>query len=377
MLDEAIFEISVGGIDVTERFNPILQHLQVEDHSGESTDKAAITLSDKNGDILLPKVGDPLSIMLGWRIAGGLTQVFDGIIDDVISRGSRSAGRELTIGAHGFNTGGKAKEPQQFHKDTASLQDFMSEAAGKAGLSFQAQSKIGAINRDYWAAGTESFIHLGQRIAHEVGAVFKIEGTQAYMWPLNTPLYGVGAGDGTIRATWGQGDGSGNLIDWDIAPIVGRPRFKEARTLYFDHATATWKEIVQTIGGIGSDYGATHTHRQPRADQGEATNSSAANAAVSTREAGTGIVKIRGEPAARSEGSCIVSGVRAGVDGSYRIDGVRHELTRSAGFLTSLELRQPGGGAGTDSRPALPDPNAGGPFIDSVPPAPSTPPPGP
>ena len=376
MLDEAIFEISVGGIDVTERFNPILQHLQVEDHSGETTDKAAITLSDKNGEILLPKVGDSLSIMLGWRTAGGLTQVFNGIVDAVISRGSRTAGRELTISAHGFDTEGKAKEPLEFHKDKASLQDFMSEAAGKAGLSFQAQSKVGAINRDYWAAGTESFIHLGQRLAHEVGAVFKIEGSQAYMWPLNTPFYGVGAGDGTIRATWGQGDGSGNLIEWDIAPIVGRPRFNQARTRYFDHTKATWNEIAQAIGGMGNA-AAAHTHRQPRADQAEASDTSGANDAVSTREAGTGIVKIRGEPAARSEGSCIVSGVRAGVDGSYRIDGVRHELTRSAGFLTSLELKQPGGGAGTDSRPVVPDPNAGGPFIDSVPPPPSTPPPGP
>src|ERR1035437_4236767 len=252
MLDEAIFEISVGGIDVTERFNPILQHLQVEDHSGETTDKAAITLSDKNGEILLPKVGDSLSIMLGWRTAGGLTQVFNGIVDAVISRGSRTAGGDLTISAHGFDTEGKAKEPLEFHKDKASLQDFMSEAAGKAGLSFQAQSKVGAINRDYWAAGTESFIHLGQRLAHEVGAVFKIEGSQAYMWPLNTPFYGVGAGDGTIRATWGQGDGSGTLIEWDIAPIVGGPRFHPGGPPFFRHTQGNLEEKAGGLGGAGA-----------------------------------------------------------------------------------------------------------------------------
>jgi phage protein D len=372
MLDQAIFQISVGGTDVTETFNPILQQLQVEDRSGESTDHAMITLADVDGSILLPSVGDSVNILLGWKIAGGLTQVFDGIIDEVASRGSREAGRLLVVKAHGFDTGGKAKEPQEFHKDNASLQDFLSQAAGNAGLSFQAESSVGGIQRPYWVAGTESFIHLGQRIAHEVGAVFKIQGTQAYMWPLNTPMQAAGGGTGSVNATWGQGNDTGNLIEWDIAPVVGRPQYAQARTRWFDHTKATWKDVIQAISGIGSDYAATHTHRQTRADQGEATTTSAANEAIATREAGTGIVTIVGQPAAFSEGSCTVSGVRPGVDGTYRIAGVRHELNRSSGFITQLELKQPGGGAGTDPRPVVPD-LTGPPPIDSVP-APATPP---
>jgi phage protein D len=379
MLDQAIFQISVGGTDVTETFDPILQQLQVEDHSGESTDRAMVTLADVDGAILLPSVGDSVNILLGWKIAGGLTQVFDGIVDEVASRGGRGAGRLLVVKAHGFDTGGKAKEPQQFHKDNASLQDFLSQAAGNAGLSFQAEGSVGGIQRPYWVAGTESFIHLGQRIAHEVGAVFKIEGTQAYMWPLNTPLQAAGSGGGNVTAIWGEGNDTGNLIEWDISPIVGRPQYAQTSARWFDHTTATWKEVTQSIGGIGSDYAsdyaATHTHRQTRADAGEATTTAAANAAISTREAGTGIVTIVGQPAAFCEGSCTVSGVRAGVDGTYRIAGVRHELNRSSGFITQLELKQPGGGAGTDPRPVVPN-LTGPPPIDSVPPAidPATPP---
>jgi hypothetical protein len=368
MLDQAIFQLSVGGTNVTETLNPILQQLKVQDQSGESTGQAIITLADIGGGILLPSVGDSMTIVLGWKIAGGLTQVFNGTVDEVASRGSREAGRVLQVNARGFDTGGKAKEPQEFHKDNASLQDFMSQAGGNVGMTFQAESSIGGIQRPYWVAGTESFIHLGQRIAHEIGAVFKIVGTQAYMWPLNTPMQAAGGGTGGVNATWGQGNNTGNLIEWDIAPIVGRPQYANARTRWYDRTTATWKDVTKVISGITGNYAATHTHRQTRADAGEAKTTSASSAAIATREAGTGIVTIVGQPAAFCEGSCTVSGVRAGVDGTYRIAGVRHELNRSSGFITQLELKQPGGGAGTDVRPVLPAPNNAPVAIDSVPP---------
>lgn len=358
---EALFELSVGGIDVTERFNPILEHVDVQDRSGETTSKAQVLLSDVDGQILLPAIGENLVLRLGWT---EVVQVFEGVIDDVRSRGGRSEGRQLTISAHGFDTGGKAKEPLEFHKDKASLQDFMSEAAGKAGLSFQAEGRIASIMRDYWAAGTESFIHLGQRIAHETGAVFKIQGGQAFMWPLNSPMVGVGSGgDGSIGARWGRG---GNLISWDIAPIIARPRFAQARTRYYDHKTATWKETKTEIAGENG--AAEYTHRQTRADEDEANGTSGANSSTSQREAGSGNVSIVGEPGAFPEGTCNVAGVRPGVDGAYRIDGVNHRLSRGSGFLTHLELKQPGGGAGSDSRiaPVIPDHSAGAGYVDSV-----------
>jgi phage protein D len=73
MLDQAIFQIIVGGTNVTETFNPIMQQLKVEDQSGESTDHAMVTLADIGGAILLPSVGDSMNILLGWKVAGGLT----------------------------------------------------------------------------------------------------------------------------------------------------------------------------------------------------------------------------------------------------------------------------------------------------------------
>ncbi len=72
---------------------------------------------------------------------------------------------------------------------------------------------------------------------------------------------------------------------------------------------------------------------------------------MSANESGAGDhVVIDGEPAAQPEGPFTVSGVRPGVDGPYKIAKVRHDLRRSSGFTTTVGLKQPSGGAGTDTR---------------------------
>jgi hypothetical protein len=84
---------------------------------------------------------------------------------------------------------------------------------------------------------------------------------------------------------------------------------------------------------------------------------------------------IEGDPAAIPDGLCIITGTRPGVDGAYRIEAVTHTLTRAGGFVTTLELKQPQQGAGTDARtestsplapspnvPPIIDPDATGPF---------------
>jgi phage protein D len=342
--DRALFQINVGGNDVSERFFTVLEQLTVSDKAGTTSDSASIMLDDTAAQIMLPTIGDPMSILLGWQ-SGGLALVFEGTVDTVRSAGARGSGSILVISAKGFDPKGKAKEPLEFHKDDASLKDFMSEAAQKAGLSIDVQGKLASIQRPYWAATTESFIHLGHRIAREVGGQFKIRGNRAILYEKNSGLSLSGAALSSVTALRGD-----NLINWDISPMYARPRFETARARYYDAKQAKWLEQTVQISQQGPSSNATHTHRLVLADKDEATDAAGDNQKSSERERGGGSVTILGNAMAQPEGTCIVAGVRPGIDGAYKIEGVDHTLSRSAGFETKLELKHPDGDAGSDSR---------------------------
>lgn len=344
MTDRAAFMINVGGVNVTNRFNQYLEQLVVADKAGTSSDTASITLDDSDGQIAMPQVGNPITILLGWE-ASGVSLVFEGTVDSVRSAGVRGGGTTMTITAKGFDPKGKAKEPLEFHKDDASLNDFMNEAAKKAGLTFQAQGSVSSIQRPYWAATTESFISLGQRIARENGAQFKIAGNKAIMYDKNSGMSVSGMAMPSITAVRGQ-----NLLQWDISPVYARPRFSQARARYYDPKKAKWLQQLVEIPQQGPSSDAIHTHRQIRADEGEAKGAAGDNQKSSESERGDGSVTIIGNPSAKPEGTCVVVGARPGIDGSYKIDGVEHSLSRGQGYQTKLELKRPQGDVGTDNR---------------------------
>lgn len=321
---EAAYEIMVGGIDVSRNFNPILENLLVRLTRGVHSDQAHIQLNDEYGQIAMPGVGAPCEISLGWNDTG-IVSCFTGFIDQVRFKGNRHAGRTMIIGAKSYDPTGEVKSHQEHHKDNSPLSGFMGAAAGKAGVGFSAQGDIAGKFREYWAATSESFLHLGHRIAGEVGANFKIIGNTAYMWPINTPLF---AGD--CYATWGD-----NLIDWDLVPVISRPRFGSTKARHYDMKAMKWLES-QTGGGGG---GGSHMHRSTRADGGEAGDSAGNNAGHSEREGGSGSVLILGFPGAYPESICTVSGVGGGADGGYRIDTVEHLISRGEGFHSHIGLK--------------------------------------
>jgi phage protein D len=98
------------------------------------------------------------------------------------------------------------------------------------------------------------------------------------------------------------------------------------------------------------DVRARHAFRFAKPDAGETAQQTDSDAATAERDAGEGTVTIEGNTAAIPDGLCRIAGTRPGVDGAYRIEAVTHTLTRTGGFVTSLELKQPQDGAGRDER---------------------------
>lgn len=334
MSKRAIYVVNVAGQNISARLRPLLISLSVTDQEGSGSDTCSIKLDDKNGQLALPRDGDPITILLGWE-GGGVSLVFTGTIDEVRSSGSRGSGRELSISGKGVDTKGQAKEGQQMHMDDATVSDALNKAGKKAGISVKVDPALAKVKRAWWGLNDESFLHFGERVARELGGIFKVQGNQAILAKKGSGSVSGGA-MGFCYGIVGQ-----NLIDWDIAPTLGRPRHKEVVSRFYDIKKAKWDKATEKTNDSGAK--SALTDRYSRTDKDEAQSASENGARDSEREKGGGSATIDGNVAAKAGGKFVLGGARSGVDGLYRIRSATHDLTRSGGWTTKVDLIEPQG----------------------------------
>ncbi len=331
------WKVLINGRDLTSAWAPVLIDIEVSDQAGSASDSCSLTIDDTGGQVRLPLKGERLVVYL----QGG--KVFEGFIDQPQSSGSRSGGRVLKIKAKGFDSSGKAKEPQNFHMDDASLGDFLGKAADRAGLKLSIDPAFATITRSYWSAEGESILAMGDRLARKLGGTFKIRGDRAVLAKRGD---GKSPAGGSLPAVAGVvGD---NIISWSITPRDPRRTFKSGSAKWFDRGAAEFK--TASLDFDVEDAEADNVARSIMADEDEATETNDARKREGEREDGGGSVEMDLTIEAVAEGEFALSGARPGVDGTYRIASVKHKASRGGGATTSLELKQPGGGAGKDKR---------------------------
>lgn len=331
------WKVFINGQDLTSAWAPVLIDIEVNDQDGTASDSCSLTIDDSGGQVRLPGKGDRLTVYL----EGG--KVFEGFIDQPQSTGSRGGGLLLKIKAKGFDSAGKAKELQSLHMDDATLADFLGKVAKNAGLTLLIDPAFGAITRSYWSAEGQSILALGDRFARKLGGTFKIRGDTAVLAKRGQGLTPNGAVLPAVAGIVGR-----NVISWTIAPRNPRRAFRSGSTKWFDRQTATFDAATLDFGSVEA-VADTFT-RATVADADEAEESNDASRRETAREDGGGSVELDLAIDAVAEGAFVLSGAKAGVDGTYRIVSVKHKASRSGGATTSLELKQPEGGAGHDTR---------------------------
>lgn len=348
------WRVLVDGQDMTDAMRPYLTRISVSDKAGSASDSCSLEFDDAGGQVQLPREGAGVVVYLQGAM------IFNGKTDSVRSSGSRGGGRTLAVTAKGFDAKGKAKEPQSHHMDDATLQQFLDKAASNAGLSgVKIDPAFANIMRPYWSVAGESFLHVGQKLARELGGTFKIRGDQAVLVKRGQGTNAAGGAMPTVVGQVGR-----NVISWSISPVTGRPKFSKSKVRYFDRKTASYKEIeVET--GIEAD--ATDEARTTAADEEQAKAIAEGRKTESEREGGEGTVDLDLEVTAQAEGTFVLIGARPGVDGSYRIEGVTHKADRGGGSTTSLDLKQPAEGAGKDERKPGTDKSGSGPVNSTSP----------
>jgi len=339
----AYYLIAIDGKPVTSAFAPLLISMTIRDSEGGKSDSLDIELDDEGGQIILPRTGASIYAEIGWKGGGCVT--FEGKTDEPHSRGARGEGMTLSINAKSADPKGKGKEPQSRHKDKAKFGEVAKEWGQKAGYSVKVDSSLGSVERDYWELANESFHAWGARIARELGATFKVSGSNAVFVPRGGSNAASGAALAAVKATR-----PGNIISWDLTPNFDRMAYESFKVRWYDPKKARW--MTEKVSAGDGDAKAALTHRFKAADKDHAKQLGKSNKDEADRKKGGGTVRIIGDPAARAQAPCDVSGIRAGIDGAYRITDASHTVSRGGGYDTELTLEQPSGGAGSDSRKA-------------------------
>jgi phage protein D len=320
-----MFMVTVAGTNITTTLMPVLISLSVSDKVGTHSDTASLEIDDTDGRIVLPRIGAPVIVALGWQDEG-VRVVFTGTVDEVRSSGSRGSGRTLSISAKGMDTTKKPKEGQQRHFDDSTVESILKEAGKTAGVTeVEVDPSLTVITRKYFEMRDESFIHMGERLAREIGGNFRIQGTRAIMSKRG------GTYTAAVVAAWGR-----NLHGWDISPSLGRAQYSQVRARWYDPKKAEWQEAEEDTDLTVE---ARHDHRYAKPDRDEANQQTASDKATSERDAGEGSVTVEGDTSAIPDGLCIVTGARPGIDGPYRIESVTHSYSRGGGFVTTLDLK--------------------------------------
>jgi phage protein D len=368
LVEETQFFVYVNGKDVSNRWASRLIQLNVTDQSGETADSCRVCLDDKGGTIVMPKHGAPIKIALGPK-SGKAEVVFDGLVDDVQSEGSRRGGTVLWIDGKSIDTAGEAKVKKSKWWDNKTIGEAMKDAAEEAGIQLTVAPRIDQLKRLYIAQDHESALHFIQRLAREVGGTFKvIGGKKAVVLDRNQGQTAGGGNSSSVTCTSGD---DGNIITWQISPLITRPRYKDITARWYDKEAAKYREqrakVPQeqeqggtetggggTTGG-GGDLGELEDLpddgvRFTKDDEDVADQAAEGGAKESDRQKGIGNVMIDGNAAPKAEGKCIIKGTRPGIDGTYVIDSVLHELNKHDGWTTTISLVRPQPTGGGDNR---------------------------
>ena len=345
-INETHYSISVDGNDVTSKFDPHLISITIKDSDGGKSDKLDITLDDADGRIALPREGADIVAEI-WRPSGGGKVTFQGKTDEPESEGSRGGGMQMTISAHSADMKNEGKAKKSKHKDDASFGETAKEWGQASGFDVKVEGDLEKIKRPYWSMGNESFFSWGQRTAKEIGATFKVRGKNAVFVPRNSGSSASGQSLQGVKATRGL---NGNVINWRLSPVQNRDRYRKAKVRHYDAKEAKWKVEEVEINDEGAKADLNETVKA--ADKDQAKDRAKSNAEESKRGKGGGSITIDGDAAAQSQAPITISGIRAGIDGEYRITSASHTLTRGAGWITQCEVEQPQGSAGQDGRKA-------------------------
>ncbi|MEA1830946.1 hypothetical protein U8607_02525 [Methylobacterium durans] len=328
-----IFEIWKGGENITARFQDRAVHIAVElAAGGGAQDSVEITVDDRDWLVATPRVKDRIVVHLGYE---GVGTAYLGSFE---VNSVRFSFPPKSISIRGTSASSlndlKTHTIQEFRDKT--VEEILAEAGSKIGMRVDVHRSI-ADQRIPFLNSVTSFGSLIERLESLHDAVAKIH-------------------DGRVTLTPRAGGRS--VSDFAMPTLVLREYSFADLEVLTDSRGETAKTIAQYKDADGNtktvetksqipDLGteASHTIGNIFNSRGEAE--AAAKSVQAQLDRSTGRINAtlaEGDPWVRDGQRIVIAGIRDGINGSYHVDLVKHEFTKSGALRTTFS-----GTAGIDS----------------------------
>ncbi|MBY0559881.1 hypothetical protein [Hyphomicrobium sp.] len=329
---------------LTAGANDRLISVEVTDHEGTHSDTATIVLDDRDGILALPQKGQVFTVSLGYRETG-VELMGEYTVNDVTLEGYpqkiKVQGKSADMGKS------KLKEPRSKHHEKKTIGQIVGEAAARAGVVPMVGPELGNFVYNSLHQTDESDMSLLSRLAHDHDATFTVKNGRMIFMPKEGGFSVTGLAMG---AAFIRGPGSfigvlpaanipGDVIKYDCT-LPDRPKHSQIKVGWWDTAKA---KLMVEQAQSGSD-GPTFFDRHHAPNQKEAQARAKGRGKRMKREQGHLRVEVVGDPSLRAEMLAIVTGIRAGVDGPWRVKSATHHVEEK-GYTCSLDCELPGSGA--------------------------------
>lgn len=332
-----IFEIKADSQRITDTISTRFVSLTVTDTSGYESDQMTLVLDDSpdpvTGSVIeLPSKGVILDVSLGYRVAGKSSVYPAGrwVVDEVEPSGG-ILGNIITITSNGADFNGSMKEKKTRSWSSITLPGILETIASEHSLEAKIRQSFEAVVFEHIDQTEESDLGFITRLARDHDALGKVVGNVLVFDQRNT---GINT-QGQLMPTISLGS-PGNIIRW---------RMKQPGRTQYSSVVAKWYDVMQAKhfeekAGTGEPvlylektYPSAEEAREAAQSRYKASKRSDERLTL------TGSVPDNA-PLMLAETNLNITGLRAGVDGLWRVD--RCQLSMSTtGFSYSVDAVKP------------------------------------
>jgi hypothetical protein len=321
------FRVTLGDTDLTGEIRPRLVSLTLSEKRGDEADQLDIVLDDSDGGLALPSEGATLRLALGWKqgrdVTPGLIDKGTFKVDDVSHSGPPDQVR-IRARAADFTSDIRNRREQSWQN--TSLGAVLTEVAGRNGLTPRIAADLASIALPTVSQSRQSDITFLRRLGRENDAVATIKDGKLIFARkgAGTTTSGTALPSLTIRRSAGDGH------NWQRQKRDGQAG-----------VTASWhdrKAAKRQTVTVGEKDGAKRL-RKTFADEVSAHRAATAEQARLKRAPATLDMRLAlGRADIYVDLRARVTGIKAGIDGTWLISEVTHNLDNGGGFTTALEM---------------------------------------